>query len=448
MSVQQDSEPIWQFRNVDIQSLSTELNFEYQEHISHTLWDPLCIISTYGGTAPLTFNSFVEVTTSLPEPALPLPDINWENVNFFLLPIKCPVNSQQFMFYEDIPSLSDLGVEPIPEISQKRIIKGGETVALKMLALRLEVEKAAFRAGLFQPNQARPNLLGPLMSMSCAINVGALSIRYFYWKIRHLYDETIQGIRPPLIEITGQMMWREYFYTQSRLNLHFNQIKDNPVCLNIPWSKDESFLQDWKDGKTGYPFIDAGMRQIVQEGWTHHLIRNAVAMFLTRGDLWISWERGCEHLMEHLIDSDWSINAGNWMWISSSAFDRVLDSTQSIDPVLFGKRLEPSGEYIRKYIPELANFSFQYIHEPWKAPVEVQKAANCIIGIDYPEPIVNHTEQSLRNKERMTKFKEELAGNIPPYFHSSALTSFYQIPNQCLPIEVESLDIETKDMLP
>ena len=96
----------------------------------------------------------------------------------------------------------------------------------------------------------------------------------FYWKIRHLYDETIQGIRPPLIEITGQMMWREYFYTQSRLNLHFNQIKDNPVCLNIPWSKDESFLQDWKDGKTGYPFIDAGMRQIVQEGLSENHLRS------------------------------------------------------------------------------------------------------------------------------------------------------------------------------
>ena len=130
---------------------------------------------------------------------------------------------------------------------------------------------------------------------------------------------------------------------------------------------------NWKDWKDPHCLISIG-------GWAHHLIRNAVAVFLTRGDLWLSWEHGCKHLMENLIDSDWCINAGNWMWISSSAFDRILDCSQCIDPVLFGKRLEPSGEYIRKYVPELANFSFQYIHEPWKAPIEIQKAASCIIG--------------------------------------------------------------------
>jgi len=281
-------------------------------------------------------------------------------------------------------------------------------------------------------------------------NLSSISIYSFYWKIRRLYDEINNGIRPPLIDITGQLLWREYFYTLARLNLHFNQIKDNPVCLAIPWNQDESLLENWKSGNTGYPFIDAGLRQILQEGWAHHLVRNAIAMFLTRGDLWISWERGYEHLMENLIDSDWSINAGNWMWISSSAFDRLLDCSRVIDPVLFGKRLEPSGEYIRKYVPELTNFSFQYIHEPWKAPFEVQKAANCIIGVDYPEPIVNHHEESMRNKERMTKYREELAGSIPSHclFSVTGVAPLYHIPNQCLPMAVDSLYVEAKERLP
>lgn len=85
--------------------------------------------------------------------------------------------------------------------------------------------------------------------------------------------------------------------------------------------------------------------------------------------------------MKFLVDCDWCISAGNWMWMSNSAFERIFNATPIIDPVLFGKRLEPSGDYIRRYVPELANFEeFLHIHEPWKAPLEVQKAANCIIG--------------------------------------------------------------------
>ena len=113
----------------------------------------------------------------------------------------------------------------------------------------------------------------------------------------------------------------------------------------------------------------------------HHSVRNAVAMFLTRGDLWLNWDIGAEYMANQLVDSDWSVNSGNWMWVSSSAFERLLDCSVCINSVLYGKRLEPSGDYIRRYVPELANFEFEYIHEPWKAPINVQRTANCIIGM-------------------------------------------------------------------
>ena len=132
---------------------------------------------------------------------------------------------------------------------------------------------------------------------------------------------------------------------------------------------------------TGNPFIDAGMRQLLQEGWMHEKVQIAVAFFLTRGDLWLSWEKKAKHFFNQLVDSDWAVNAGNWMWFSSVAFDRLLDCSYRIDPVSYSKQLEPSGNYIRRFVPELANFQVDYIHEPWKAPIEVQIAANCIIGI-------------------------------------------------------------------
>ena len=99
----------------------------------------------------------------------------------------------------------------------------------------------------------------------------------------------------------GQLFWREYFYVMSIPNPYYDQMKANPICLNIPWSTDlnaKEHLKLWKEGRTGYPFIDAGMRQLLQEGWQHHVMRNAVACFLTRGDLWISWEEGLKHFLK------------------------------------------------------------------------------------------------------------------------------------------------------
>lgn len=167
-------------------------------------------------------------------------------------------------------------------------------------------------------------------------------------------------------------------------------------------------LKAWRTGTTGYPFIDAAMRQLIQEGWIHHTARNAVSCFLTRGDLWISWEKGLQMFLQYLIDADWSVCSGNWMWISSSAFDTVLQSNHCISPVLYGRWLEPTGQYIRKYIPELIKMPNEYIFEPWKAPKSVQLKAGCIIGKHYPQPIVDHDSSFERNKFVMDAIRENI----------------------------------------
>lgn len=175
-------------------------------------------------------------------------------------------------------------------------------------------------------------------------------------------------------------------------------------------------------------------------------------MFLTRGDLWLNWEDGAEHMANHLVDCDWAVNSGNWLWVSSSAFEKVLDSSFCIDSVSFGQRLEPSGDYIRRFVPELAAFPFQYIHEPWKAPLEDQIAANCIIGSyrrsfianklrnsksslncwigrDYPERMVIHEEVSVINKQRMENFRKQIIDQlgIPPHCQPSSETEVYRL---------------------
>ena len=211
------------------------------------------------------------------------------------------------------------------------------------------------------------------------------TLNRLYWEMRDAYNAMTEGNQSiktsAWIYFTGQLIWREYFYTMCCLNPKYGVMLGNPICLQIPWNRNEVHFNKWKTGQTGYPFIDAGMRQLLQEGWMHHSVRTAVALFLTRGDLWLSWEKGCAHFRAHLVDHDWAVNAGNWMWVSSSAFDRLLDCSLRIDPVGYGKQLEPTGDYIRRYVPELAQFSSEYIHEPWKASDEEQHEAKCILGI-------------------------------------------------------------------
>lgn len=267
------------------------------------------------------------------------------------------------------------------------------------------------------------------------------------------------------------------------MNPKFDKEVDNPICLQIPWVENEEFFEKWKNGQTGYPFIDAGMRQLNQEGkcfhlcaqvefffeipllfvsgWMHHSVRNAVAMFLTRGDLWLNWDIGAEYMANQLVDSDWSVNSGNWMWVSSSAFERLLDCSVCINSVLYGKRLEPSGDYIRRYVPELANFEFEYIHEPWKAPINIQRTANCIIGLcsvycykklycrlgflsdtlfpptgqDYPARMVVHEEVLPRNLEWMKEFRQkfkETPAHCQPSSNSEVY-KFFCLPDDSLP---------------
>ncbi|XP_035825535.1 cryptochrome-1 isoform X3 [Aplysia californica] len=167
-----------------------------------------------------------------------------------------------------------------------------------------------------------------------------------------------------------------------------------------------SRLEKEHEGQTGFPWIDACMRQLLQEGWIHQVCRHAVACFLTRGDLWIDWQKGLKVFDRYLLDADWSVCAGNWMWVSSSAFEKVLQCPRCICPVRYGKRIDPTGAYVRRYVPELKRMPLQYLFEPWKAPLKLQEEVDCIIGKDYPEPMVDHRTASKECKTKMEAIKK------------------------------------------
>jgi len=140
-------------------------------------------------------------------------------------------------------------------------------------------------------------------------------------------------------------MWREFFYTAGAYTPNFDKMEGNPICKQIPWESKPEHLNAWKEARTGFPYIDAIMTQLKTEGWIHHLARHSVACFLTRGDLWVSWEHGQKVFEELLLDADWSLNAGNWMWLSASAFFHQYFRVYS--PVAFGKKTDKHGDYIK-----------------------------------------------------------------------------------------------------
>lgn len=177
----------------------------------------------------------------------------------------------------------------------------------------------------------------------------------------------------------GELIWREFY---RHILMGFPQVCRNqpfkPETDDLPWRYDEKDFQAWCDGRTGVPIVDAGMRQLAETGWMHNRVRMIVAMFLTK-DLFIDWRWGEGHFMRHLVDGDFASNNGGWQWSASTGTDAV-PYFRVFNPSTQSRRYDPRGEYIRRFVPELAALSDDAIHEP--SPTDAD-------AVGYPRPIVD-----------------------------------------------------------
>ena len=391
-----DTEPYAVSRDARIQKLAEDNDILVETFTSHTLYNPEQIIAKNKCEIPLTYQKLISLTNALGPPSKPL-----EAPEEFVEAAKISKEDRDKTRY-DPPSLKDLGLDTKDLEPCK--YAGGETEALGRLSEKVSMVNAKWVRAFEKPDTS-PNSLEPSTTvLSPYLKFGCLSSRLFYWKLEEVYKGAKHS-QPP-VSLHGQLLWREFFYTVGANTPNFDKMKGNRVCRQVPWDEDNEKLKAWKEGRTGYPYIDAIMTQLRKEGWIHHLARHSVACFLTRGDLWQSWEKGQEVFEEYLLDADWSLNAGNWMWLSASAFFHQFFRVYS--PVAFGKKTDKEGAYIKKYLPQLKKYPSKYIYEPWEAPLSVQKAAGCIIGTDYPRPIVNH---GVVSKENIAKMKSAYAAN-------------------------------------
>lgn len=224
--------------------------------------------------------------------------------------------------------------------------------------------------------------------MSPFLKVGAISVRSMYHVVKQVLDETGSKEAEAFIK---ELAWREFFQMIYYYYPHSAEEEVQEKYRQLKWKRDEEQFERWKEGKTGFPFVDAGMRQLKEEGWMHNRLRMVVASFLTK-DYLLDWRLGEKYFKEMLIDYEPSQNIGNWQWAASVGMDAV-PYFRIFNPITQGEKFDKSGEYIRKYVKELQDVDVTYLHTPFKMSKSEQKKSSCTIGIDYPYPTVNHKVQ-------------------------------------------------------
>jgi deoxyribodipyrimidine photo-lyase len=192
----------------------------------------------------------------------------------------------------------------------------------------------------------------------------------------------------------NELIWRDFYLS---VLFHFPEVVRSPFkesFCEFGWRRDSRALACWQEGRTGYPVVDAAMRQLQATGWMHNRGRMIVASFLVK-DLRLDWREGEIWFMRQLVDGDPAANNGGWQWAAGTGTD-AAPFFRIFNPVTQGRRFDPEGNYVRRWVPELAGLPARYIHCPWEAPHEHLRAAGVRLGRNYPHRIVDHGSARLR----------------------------------------------------
>ncbi|CBS87146.1 cryptochrome/photolyase family protein [Azospirillum lipoferum] len=257
----------------------------------------------------------------------------------------------------------------------------GETAALSHLADFLDGPVGAYATERDRPDRDGTSALSPYLAF------GEIGPRQVWHAARHAADARPE-LAPGIDSFLREVGWREFQY---HLLHHAPELPDRPLdprFADFPWREDAAGLLAWQRGRTGYPIVDAGMRQLWETGWMHNRVRMIVASFLVK-DLLLPWQEGERWFWDTLVDADLAQNAGNWQWVAGCGAD-AAPFFRVFNPVLQGEKFDPEGDYVRRYVPELDRLPPRWIHQPWAAPTELLRQAGVRLGDDYPRPIIDH----------------------------------------------------------
>ncbi len=263
----------------------------------------------------------------------------------------------------------------------------GESAGFEALGRFLNTRVKDYSEGRDTPGKMNTSRLSPYLRF------GNLSPRQV-WRAavsaKAVQPESARSIDKFLTEIG----WREFSY---HLLFHFPHLPEepfNPKFSNFPWKTDTGALTKWQNGQTGYPIVDAGMRELWATGFMHNRVRMVVASFLTK-HLLIDWRVGEAWFWDRLVDADLASNSAGWQWVGGSGAD-ASPYFRIFNPVAQGEKFDKEGAYTRKWVPELDKLPDRFLHKPWEASQEILGQAGIELGVQYPFPIVDHREARAR----------------------------------------------------
>ncbi len=251
-------------------------------------------------------------------------------------------------------------------------------------AAQARLDAATGKAPDYGELRDRPDLEGT-SRLSPHMHFGELSVRDTWHRLSNAENAE------PLIR---QLYWREFSYHLLVENPHMPSEPLRQEFADFPWVEDDDLLKIWQKGLTGYPIVDAGMRQLWKTGWMHNRVRMIVASFLVK-HLLVPWQHGADWFLDTLVDADLANNSAGWQWVAGCGTD-ATPYFRIFNPITQGKKFDVTGDYVREFVPELARVPFKFIHDPWNAPPEVLAASGVRLGEDYPHPIVDHPEARQR----------------------------------------------------
>jgi len=284
---------------------------------------------------------------------------------------------------DDLDSLGLLPTRPDWAGGLRDTWRPGEDAAQERLRAFHAIALPDYADGRDVPGTAGTSMLSPYL------HFGEIGPRQVWHATRFWADaEGSSAASNAAQAYLREIGWREFNH---HLLFHFPALPRENVNRrfdDFPWADDAEALGAWQKGRTGYPIVDAGMRELWETGWMHNRVRMVVASFLVK-HLRLHWQRGEVWFWDTLVDADPANNAGNWQWVAGCGFD-AAPYFRIFNPILQGEKFDKDGRYVRRWVTEVAGLPDKYLHKPWEAPADVLKDAGIRLGETYPGPIVDH----------------------------------------------------------
>lgn len=374
-------EPAVIARDEDVERELKKVGIEVQAFNSSLLFEPNDVKS--GEKKPFKiFTPFWKACLNLPEPSPPQP---------------APERISKPSEWPDSTEVDDLAMTVDAKAELSSHWQPGERNAIDRMHNFISNSLSDYYT-----NRDFPGIDGT-SKLSPYLHFGEISPR----QIRHAVQEKMRT-NPDAAEggnaYLRQLGWREFGH---HLLYHFPETPETSLRKEFerfPWEYSDEETAIWQEGQTGYPIVDAGMRQLMHTGWMHNRARLVVGSFLVK-DLLIKWQTGANWFWKMLVDADLANNTLGWQWVSGSGAD-AAPYFRIFNPVTQGRKIDPHGDYVRQWVPELKELPDEWIHSPWNAPPEVLQTAGVEMGSTYPWPIVDHQEARVHALEAFAAMKQ------------------------------------------